>query len=403
MSTTSFVTKGTGGRGGSGVVVPPGYAPLSSATAAALAASVLGPSFELSGPVEEIGDGNLNLVFRVPFGDRTVVVKQALPYLRVVGEGWPLTLDRARVEAEALSIASALAPGRVPEVFGYVEDQAAIVMECLSHHVVWRGALVAGVRVGGVAEQVGWYCARTLMGTSAFCMDDARRRQMVARFANPELCAISEDLVFTAPFGPAASNRIDGEVQDLAASVFDDSALRSEAARLRWEFRTCCEALLHGDLHTGSVMVAPGDARVIDPEFAFFGPMAFDVGSLLGNLALSRSAHAASGSGFVGALDEAAGEFWEGFRDEAARSWPTGEPWREQFFASLIGRSARFAGAEMVRRTFGLAHVADIDSLGQPAREKAQRAAIASARELMTGPAPTSFGELWTRAGGSAV
>ena len=401
MSATGSVADDTGR--GPGVAVPHGYAPLNGDTAAALAASVLGPRFEHSGPVEEIGDGNLNLVFRVPSGERPVVVKQALPYLRVVGEGWPLTLDRARVEAEALSIASSLAPGRVPEVFGYVESQAAIVMECLSDHVVWRSALVGGVRVPGVAEQVGGYCARTLMGTSAFGVGDARRRQMIARFANPELCAITEDLVFTAPFVPAPSNRIDDEVQDLAEAVFADAALRSEAARLRWELRTSCEALLHGDLHTGSVMVAPGDARVIDPEFAFFGPMAFDIGSMLGNLALSRAAHVASASGFAGALDQAATEFWEGFREQVSRSWPPDEPWREQFFVSLVGRSARYAGAEMVRRVFGLAHVADIDGLAQPEREKAQRSAVAAARELMTGSAPSSFSELWRRAGGGVV
>lgn len=40
----------------------------------------------------EVGDGNLNQVFIVAnaAGER-VVLKQALPYLRVAGESWPLT------------------------------------------------------------------------------------------------------------------------------------------------------------------------------------------------------------------------------------------------------------------------------------------------------------------------
>lgn len=382
---------------------PPGYVPLTGQTASKLAASVIGKRFHATDDAVEIGDGNLNLVFRVPATDGPVVVKQALPYLRVVGDSWPLTLDRARIEAEALAIYAGLAPARVPRIYGYAEGQAAIVMECLSGHVVWRSALVGCRQVAGAAEQVGWYCARTLMGTSAFAVDNARRRQTIARFSNPDLCAITEELVFTAPFGPAASNKVHEEVLDLAASVFDDSRLRREAAKLRWMFRTSGEALLHGDLHTGSVMVAPGDAKIIDPEFAFYGPMAFDLGSLLGNLALSRAAHHASGSGFATVLDTEAVAFWEGFHDEAARMWPADEPWREQFFSRLIRDSARFAGSEIVRRILGLAHVSDIDSLAGNTREKAQRSAIDFARDLMTGPAPQSLTELWQRAGGMPV
>jgi 5-methylthioribose kinase len=53
----------------------------------------------------EVGDGNLNLVFKVHAEEdpkRTLVVKQALPYVRLVGESWPLPTDRARIEAQAL-------------------------------------------------------------------------------------------------------------------------------------------------------------------------------------------------------------------------------------------------------------------------------------------------------------
>lgn len=45
--------------------------------------------------VREVGDGNLNLVFIVKGAKGGIVVKQALPYVRMVGESWPLPLDRA--------------------------------------------------------------------------------------------------------------------------------------------------------------------------------------------------------------------------------------------------------------------------------------------------------------------
>ena len=52
--------------------------------------------------VREVGDGNLNLVFIVEGPKGGVVVKQALPYLRLVGEAWPLPLERSYFESLAL-------------------------------------------------------------------------------------------------------------------------------------------------------------------------------------------------------------------------------------------------------------------------------------------------------------
>ena len=72
-------------------------------------------------------------------------------------------------------------------------------------------------------------------------------------------------------------------------------------AELRHAFLSEKECLIHGDLHTGSVMVPAvesdeeeegessggGAAKVIDGEFAFYGPAAFDVGTFVANIAFS--------------------------------------------------------------------------------------------------------------------
>ena len=44
--------------------------------------------------VEEVGDGNLNFVYKVrqrKNPEQAVVIKQAVPFLRIVGESWPLS------------------------------------------------------------------------------------------------------------------------------------------------------------------------------------------------------------------------------------------------------------------------------------------------------------------------
>ena len=66
------------------------------------AREVLGSSPE-NWQTREVGDGNLNLVFIVSGTKGAVVVKQALPYLRCVGEAWALPLERAYFENEALT------------------------------------------------------------------------------------------------------------------------------------------------------------------------------------------------------------------------------------------------------------------------------------------------------------
>jgi 5-methylthioribose kinase len=61
---------------------------------------------------QDAGAGNVSCVYRVVDHDGgSVIVKRALPYLKIVGRGWPLTLDRARIEAESLRIANHVAPG----------------------------------------------------------------------------------------------------------------------------------------------------------------------------------------------------------------------------------------------------------------------------------------------------
>lgn len=349
--------------------------------------------------VDEIDEGNLNRVFRVRSESSSIIVKQALPYLKVAGRSWPLTRHRARTENDAIAVHGTLAPGLVTPVLHYSEEMSALVFEDLHDHQTWRDALIAGRDVPGAATDLGRYCAQVLLGTSNALLPSAKRNELRRRFQYSELCLVTEDLVFTAPYTDSASNRFDPEIVELARSLRSERALRSAAAQLRFAFKTRDEALVHGDLHTGSVLVRDGDTRVIDLEFAFFGPIAFDPGLLLANLAFSRIAHVASKEfDFCARVDRAAVDFWSTLTEECGRLWRPTEPLLAPFLRSLLADAARFAGMEMIRRVVGLAHVKDIDSLPQPARLDAQHTAVAGGRALILGPSCTDFEELWGRA-----
>ena len=83
------------------------YAPLEEAKVPAVLAEIADVAAILGGRpsdwrVREVGDGNLNLVFIVEGPAGGVVVKQALPYVRLVGDSWPLPLERSWFEYNAL-------------------------------------------------------------------------------------------------------------------------------------------------------------------------------------------------------------------------------------------------------------------------------------------------------------
>lgn len=71
--------------------------------------------------ITEVGDGNLNFVYIIEGREGAkIVIKQALPYVRCVGEDWPLTLQRANFEYKALQRARKLTNGEfVPEVYHF--------------------------------------------------------------------------------------------------------------------------------------------------------------------------------------------------------------------------------------------------------------------------------------------
>ena len=246
---------------------------------AALRASLGGDRPDWS--VREVGDGNLNLVFIVKGSKGGVAVKQALPFVRLVGESWPLPLSRAHYEHLALVRQAELAPGLVPAVLHHDTPMALIVMELLEPHIILRRGLIAGTRYPRLAERLATFQARTLFLHERPCARGSREEETDRRLRRqPCLCKITEDLIFTDPYRVAEQNRWTEPYLDSVAAEFRaDLDLHVAISRLKLKFLAAAEAMIHGDLHTGSFMVTEEDTRAIDPEFAFYGPMGFDIGA----------------------------------------------------------------------------------------------------------------------------
>jgi 5-methylthioribose kinase len=395
------------------ISMPPGYAILTAASVRDAFAGLPDLARRLGGPpavwkIREIGDGNMNQVFDLQGPAGGIVVKQSLPYIRSVGESWPFPIERIDFEHEALGVQTRAAPGLVPEVYHYDPVRAFIAMERLSPHIILRKGLVRGIRYPRLAEQLGDFLARSLFFTSDLALTTPEKKQLMARFAgNAELCATTEDVIFTGPYWEAPLNRHTSPQLDAAvAALRTDEEAMIAAAELKLVFRTATEAVIHGDLHTGSVMASEDDTRVIDAEWAFFGPMGFDLGAVVGNLLLayfSQPGHASAEDDrtayqtWILALIE---QIWTRFETGFVDLWrchpsellpPTLAPesaaaerlYRRRM-TGILADTIGFAGAKMIRRLVGISHVEDFEAIASPeTRARCEAAAMVFARELM--------------------
>lgn len=359
--------------------------------------------------VDEIGDGNVNMIFRLGGPSGQLLIKQAVPYLRCVGESWPLSLRRNFFERKALEAHRNCAPDHVPRVFAFDEGASSLMMEFLGEHIILRKGVMQGIRYPKFAEHISDYMAKTLFFTSDLFLSAAQKKAQMQLFCeNTDLCKITEDLIFTDPYRVADKNRwTTPELDPVAKRFAEDPQLKVAITELKAKFLTNAEALIHGDLHTGSIMVNQRETKVIDPEFAFYGPMGFDVGLLLANFLLAYYSQEGLGCNppeYEGWLLEQVEQIWSGFERKFAALWDTHlegdylparlmtadtrgqviERVRANYLARLFDDSLGFAASEMIRRILGLAHVADMDGITESkARARSEARALAAARELL--------------------
>jgi 5-methylthioribose kinase len=335
---------------------------------------------------------------------KVLIVKQAVPFLRCVGEDFPLSRERMTYEIRALQKFYTICPSFVPKIYYASQEMSLVVMEYLGNHIIMRKGLINSVKYKNFSEHISTYMAATLFYTSSLYLSSSEKRELMDKFnGNTELCKLSEDLVFSFAFMEHETN--DNEnVKDNpeAKKLFADMEFKERVLELKYKFMTQSDALLHGDLHTGSIMINEKETYVIDPEFAFVGPFGFDVGALLANLVNNYIHHSVvtKDEDFkewllltIKEVLEKFGEeflnFWnqnknsallvDGYLDESAL-----QNFKKRFIKNIIRESVGFAGCKMARRVYGVAGVAEIRGIeDKTLRAEAERTALKIAREFV--------------------
>lgn len=341
---------------------------------------------------KEIGDGNINYVFRVwdESTGKSLVIKQADKKLK--SSGRLLGVYRNKIEVEILKMQNDFAPGKVPQIYDYNEVMCALTMEDISAFQNLRIALLEGKTFENFSQEITDFMVQVLLSTTDLLMDRHKKKELVKKFTNVELCDISEDLVFTEPYYNYKNRNIitAGNENFVDAVLYHDEHLKKEVGVLRNTFMNVSQALIHGDLHSGSIFINETGIKIIDPEFAFYGPIGYDVGNVIGNLFFSfanKTVTDPDNTNFISWIKATISDIFDQFKAKAVHKLKAevvlplyNDSFIEDYVAGIMADAVGMAGTEMIRRVVGDTKVKDLTLITEREEKiKVERALILAA------------------------
>jgi 5-methylthioribose kinase len=229
------------------------------------------------------------------------------------------------------------------------------------------------------AEDITTFMVNTLISTMDIVMNPWKKKEDLKKYINVELCDITEKLVFTDPYTNHFGTNIvlDESSEFVKKEIYDDEELVFEAGKLKYKFMNNPQSLLHGDLHSGSIFVTESKTKVIDPEFAFYGPIGYDLGNVVGNLFFSyihsdivmsdevekRAYLNYLETTIAEIMDKFTGKFGRAYDEKVIDPMAKNPLYKRWMIASILEDAAGMAGTEIIRRTIGDSKVKEIESI----------------------------------------
>ena len=213
-----------------------------------------------SAEVEELTGGVSNVVLGVKSGAKDLVLKQALPQLKVAAV-WKADQRRAIVEANGMKLLHSITPENVPDLIDLDPEEFTLTMDRLPREcTVWKTDLLEGVIKPSVGKDLGrilatWhnFGANSKESLDAYMEDSLFDQLRVTPFYRA-----------VAKVNPALDNRI----QELIT-----------------EITTIKITLVHGDFSPKNIMITGTDKPIVlDFEVMHTGNPVFDLGFVSAHL-----------------------------------------------------------------------------------------------------------------------
>lgn len=283
--------------------------------------------------VEPAGDGNINWVRRVRFGDppRSIVVKQARPELERFPE-YRAPTERILFESRYYERARPLERRPVcPGVLHFDARERVLVLEDLGSVERMDTALLRGADLVPALQGLGAFLGTVHEATLGV--------DLGGDFPNDSMRRLHGEHIFELPLR-ANDFPLSDALRRRAAALAQDAELVAIADACHARYLEPRGALVHGDVQAGNVLLPADGPRLLDAEIAHLGDPAFDVGMLLAHVLLAAVAR-----GHAEQARAPAAELWSAYRGHCSSPPP-------------FSQIARYAGLEMMRRTIGAARVA---------------------------------------------
>jgi 5-methylthioribose kinase len=240
------------------------------------------------------------------------------------------------------------------------------------------------------------------------------KKELVKRYTNKYPCEITERHVLTEPYQDLEENGVcPANEKFMREMIYENEPLKAKVGMLKDRFQTKAQALIHGDLHTGSIFVTPEKTCVLDPEFAFYGPIGYDIGNFVANMIFAyANAEVTMEKGmekdeYINWVLHTIRSFLDDFvsksinimkeksNDYAMQS--------DEFFViymdEILKDTASYAGTELIRRIVGSSGVRDIKSIeDEDAKAIAEKKCLDLGIQFVMNPEAFKTGNAYTNA-----
>ena len=343
--------------------------------------------------VIELSGGNLNQVNLVRGEKGVVCVKQSLPYLRILGPEARMPLNRLVYEHNTLCKHKTYISDFIPKIFYFDSKKFLLIFQYFENYKNLREMLILKSKCNFLSNNISSYLARTIFFSSDLYLKSHERRTEAARMAgNWGMFKWMEELSYTDPFIHNPRNNWNSPYLDkVVEELKKDSMLKLNVSILKEKYMSNHQTLVHGDLHSDSILIGKSKIGIIDYEHSFYGPYGYDFGHYYGHMFLNYFSQIFNmnetkflnyDKWILSVIEDTwikfvknFSELWTKSRKGDAYSIKILDPNKDKYASNLakdklikrcLKNALGFTGIEMIRRIVTVGQVDDLEKIKNP-------------------------------------
>jgi len=265
-------------------------------------------------------------------------------------------------------------------------DQSCVVMQDFTANESLLTRLSKADSLPQIGPQLAHFLAYTLFYTSDFYLSQTEKNANLKQLLSSDCQLTTDDSSFTEPYEELKSRNIVQTSIDRLSELRQDETFKAEIAELKAKCLNTTQAFVHGNLTCEQVLVDKKAIKVINTEYAFYGPIGFDVGTILGSFLINFCTSALSLKTYERAnqldtLIQTIRDIWNLFADIFSGLMKTetqnlalqNATYQARFLRSVFLDSLGYAGCELIRQATMSSPINDFNSISDDeAQEKAK-------------------------------